>query len=155
MKYRKKPVEIEAMQYDGKNGYEIREWSDDAVIESPVLEPREGNPTGEYLQIHTLEGTMTAIVGDWIIKGIKDEFHPVKDPIFRETYEPVENGGQAMTTTETAWKPICVNCIHWILSWGQSDSTSKVEFPSNKCEVSGFKTKSTDTCAYFESKGRR
>ena len=90
-KYRKKPVVIEAVRYTGHNGSNLRHWSGDVIIESPVLEPRAGNPTGEYVQIKTLEGTMTAIVGDWIIKGIKDEFYPCKPDIFEATYEPVED----------------------------------------------------------------
>lgn len=90
MKYRKKPVVIDAVQYDGKNGAALRRWSNDAVIESPVLEPREGNPTGEYVQVKTLEGTMCGIVGDWIIRGVNDEFYPCKPDIFEKTYEAVE-----------------------------------------------------------------
>jgi len=90
MKYRKKPVVIDTIQYTGKNGWEIRNWSSDKVIESPVLEPTQDNPTGEYLQIDTLEGWMTAIVGDWIIRGVKGEFYPCKPDIFEATYEKVE-----------------------------------------------------------------
>lgn len=87
--YRKKPVIIEAIQYTGKNGFEIRKWSDTNVLESPVLEPTEDNLTGEYLQIYTLEGTMTAIVGDYIIRGIQGEYYPCKPDIFHKTYEEV------------------------------------------------------------------
>ena len=89
-KYRKKPVVIEAFQYNGTNGYNIGIWSKNNVIESPVLEPAEDNPKGSYLQIETLEGVMTAIVGDWIIKGIKGEFYPCKPDIFEATYEKVK-----------------------------------------------------------------
>lgn len=87
--YRKKPVVIEAIQYTG-NGFEINQWSKGVVVESPVLEPSKENPTGEYLQIHTLEGTMIGIVGDYIIKGIKGEFYPCKPDIFEQTYEKEE-----------------------------------------------------------------
>lgn len=89
MKYRKKPVVIEAIQYTGKNNFKIEDWSDNRVYVSPVLEPSKDNPTGNYLQIETLEGVMTAIVGDWIIKGIKGEFYPCKPDIFEATYEKV------------------------------------------------------------------
>lgn len=44
----------------------------------------------DTLLIPTLEGTMRAGVGDWIIRGIKGELYPCKDDIFRATYEPVE-----------------------------------------------------------------
>lgn len=87
--FRKKPVVIEAVQYTGHNGYEIEAWSKGAVVESPVLEPRSDNPTGAYVQIKTLEGTMTGIVGDWIIRGVKNEMYPCKPDVFEATYEPV------------------------------------------------------------------
>lgn len=87
MKYRKKPVVIEAIRFDGNNNELLRRWSDGAVYASPVLEHREGNPTGIYVQITTLEGTMTAIPGDWIIRGIKGEYYPCKPDIFEATYE--------------------------------------------------------------------
>ena len=80
---------IEAMQYTGKNGWQIGEWSKREAMESPVLEPDGRNPTGEYLQIKTLEGVMIAIVGDWIIKGVNGEFYPCKLEIFKKTYEEV------------------------------------------------------------------
>jgi hypothetical protein len=92
IKYRKKPVVIEAMQYDGHNGWLIVKWAGPGrlIKESPVLEPTSENPSGTYLQIMTLEGVMTAIVGDWIIKGVKGEVYPCKPDIFEQTYEKVE-----------------------------------------------------------------
>lgn len=89
MKFMKKPRIIEAIQYDGTNDQEIERWSGGKVYASPVLEPTPTNPRGNYLQIKTLEGMMTAIYADWIIKGIKGEFYPCKPDIFAETYEPV------------------------------------------------------------------
>lgn len=86
-KFKKKPVEIEAVQYTGKNDFEIGKWSNGLVYPSPVLEPTENNPSGSYLQIKTLKGVMPAIVGDWIIKGVKGEFYPCKNDIFLMTYE--------------------------------------------------------------------
>lgn len=91
MKFRKKPVEILAVRFNGYNGISLNKWSDGAVVPSPVLERTKANPTGEYLQIKTLEGTMTAIVGDWIIRGVKGEFYPCKPDIFEATYEKVED----------------------------------------------------------------
>lgn len=80
-KYRKKPVAIEAIQWDGNNVDLIIEWSggDGETIE----------PAGRVLLIHTLEGVMTAKLGDWIIKGVSSEFYPIKPEIFEATYEPV------------------------------------------------------------------
>lgn len=89
IKWRKKPVVIEAIQYNGNNGNELYLWSDCEVIESPVLEPTEVNPSGEYVQVQTLEGCMIGIKGDYIIKGINGEFYPCKPDIFLKTYEQV------------------------------------------------------------------
>jgi hypothetical protein len=89
-KFKKKPVVIEAIQYTGKNDFEINNWTHGIAYGSPVLEPTDKNPTGDYLQIKTLEGIMTAIVGDWIIKGVNGEFYPCKPDIFEKTYDPVD-----------------------------------------------------------------
>lgn len=48
------------------------------------------SPEDRVLRIPTLEGTHEAKPGDWIIKGIKDEFYPCKPDIFEKTYESVE-----------------------------------------------------------------
>lgn len=81
MKYRKKPVEVEAIQYNGRNSADIHEFCGVNVRE----------PVGEdYLEIVTLEGIMKAQPGDYIIKGVKGEFYPCKPDVFEQTYEPVE-----------------------------------------------------------------
>ena len=89
-RYRRKPVVIEAIRYDGLNHHDIELWSKGTVFASPVLEPTRGNPTGQYLQVRTLGGVTTAIVGDWIIKGVTGEFHPCKPDIFALSCEEVK-----------------------------------------------------------------
>lgn len=85
MRFRKKPVEIEAVKFDGWNWAECYQFMSDEVLFFPqVLEER------EYIKIETLEGTMTASRGDWIIKGVNGEFYPCKPDIFAKTYELVE-----------------------------------------------------------------
>lgn len=87
MKYRKKPVVIEAIQWNGRNAREI----------STLVAPGDPNRTMERaidslaLLIHTLEGTMQADVGDWIIRGVKGEVYPCKPDIFAATYEPADS----------------------------------------------------------------
>ena len=81
-KFRKKPVVIEAQQYNGKNGMILMAWAGATELEEDFL--------GDHIEIKTLEGTMTASKGDWIIKGVKGEFYPCKPDIFSATYEPVE-----------------------------------------------------------------
>lgn len=82
-RFRKKPVEIEAMLYTGDNWVEIAKW----LRESDVRIGREH--TGKA-SIPTLEGTMYASPGDWIIRGVQGEFYPCKPDIFAETYEAVQ-----------------------------------------------------------------
>lgn len=84
-KYRKKPIVIEAIQFDGQNHQEILDWSGGAVHSAKPYKQ-------DYyaLEIKTLEGVMEAYAGDWIIKGVKGEFYPCKSDIFDATYEPVE-----------------------------------------------------------------
>jgi hypothetical protein len=86
-KFRKKPVVIEAIQFTGHNGNELRDWSGGVVVPSPVLEPGPDNLSGRYVQIATLEGTMIGNEGDWIICGVKGEFYPCKPDIFALNHE--------------------------------------------------------------------
>lgn len=84
MKFRKKPVVIEAMQFNGK-------WSGDGlVILDWMQRGGEWCADSAELKIHTLEGVMTASNGDWIIKGVAGEFYPCKPDIFAATYEAAE-----------------------------------------------------------------
>lgn len=92
MKYRKKPVEIEAFRYDGdfidKDGnYYIPGWGIEA-FENNVI--KYNSYDKGKLAIETLEGTMIADIGDYIIKGINGELYPCKPDIFRKTYELVK-----------------------------------------------------------------
>jgi hypothetical protein len=92
-KFRKKPVVIEAIQYTGHNDNELSIWSNKKVYASPICEPSENNLRGNYTQIDTVEGTLTAIPGDWIVKGESSElgvhFWPVKPDYFAENYDLV------------------------------------------------------------------
>ncbi|MDR1695605.1 MAG: hypothetical protein LBR69_03100 [Endomicrobium sp.] len=95
-RYSKKPVVVEAVQYNGSNGLDIENWLDRKVLESPVLETTDYNPSGKYLQVKTLEGTMTAIVGDYIIKGVKGEFYPCKPDVFEMSYQKESGSSKEM-----------------------------------------------------------
>lgn len=89
MKYRKKPVVIEAMQVPMalKTGEQIEQWGRIGVWLGAG--GKWTLATGK-IEINTLEGTMTAEPGDWIIKGVKGEFYPCKPDIFEATYEKAE-----------------------------------------------------------------
>jgi hypothetical protein len=82
MKYRKKPVIIEAIQWRGDNFVEIDNF---------ITLPHETYPSQSKIIIPTLEGTMEASYGDYIIKGVNGEFYPCKPDIFEKTYEVVTN----------------------------------------------------------------
>ena len=79
MKYRKKPVVIEAIRFIGSNYEEIREFIGQNTLCSD-----------SSIVIPTLEGLMIATEGDYIIKGVQGEYYPCKPDIFKETYEKVE-----------------------------------------------------------------
>lgn len=83
MLYRKKPVVIEAMQWTGDNRKEIFDFCSMSYINYEI---GSDVPT---LKIQTLEGPMTASIGDYIIKGIQGEFYPCKPDIFLQTYDKV------------------------------------------------------------------
>lgn len=83
MKYRKKPVVIEAIQFTGKNGGDVCNFV------GKFLAYTADGSGDSYLSIHTLEGVMRASAGDWIIKGVNGEFYPCKPDIFEKTYEEV------------------------------------------------------------------
>ena len=85
MKYRKKPVVIEAVLWDGsdESAGEIAALSD----ETAYVFNYSNVPT--RLTIETLEGTHLATIGDFIIRGVQGELYPCKPDIFEMTYELV------------------------------------------------------------------
>lgn len=80
-RFRKKPLVIEAFQWHGE---EV------AGFERICVGKDELSNDHYNLVIPTLEGTMYAVEGDWIITGIKGEVYPCKPDIFAATYEPVD-----------------------------------------------------------------
>jgi hypothetical protein len=82
MKFRKKPIEIDAVLWDGSKeaAAEIFKLGESKHLD---IFP------DECIQISTLEGTMRCDKGDWVIRGIKGELYPCKPDIFELTYEPV------------------------------------------------------------------
>jgi hypothetical protein len=77
MKFRKRPVIIEAIQWTGSNKAEVLAFATDAAIYNDI----------DGMRIVTKEGMMHASLKDWIIKGIEGEFYPCKPEIFKKTYE--------------------------------------------------------------------
>ncbi|MGB0862453.1 MAG: hypothetical protein ACPGXZ_06015 [Saprospiraceae bacterium] len=94
MKYRKKPIVIEAVELTKSNFKKVESFlgydhQDLRTYMNEVDFVNRKNPDGLFIQ--TLEGDMKAKVGDYIIKGVKGEFYPCKPDIFKATYEAVLN----------------------------------------------------------------
>lgn len=91
MKFRKKPVVIEAYQFlPPVYESDCPQFLLDA-FKTEVAQIAYILDDGEYeMEIKTLEGVMTAIKGDWIIQGVNGEIYPCKPDIFEKTYEKVE-----------------------------------------------------------------
>ena len=92
MKYRKKPVVIEAIKWTGLNVEECKQFTHD---KAEYIYYDAGYKAGATqlavdIIIHTLEGDMKVSVGDYIIKGVDGEYYPCKPDIFDKTYEVVE-----------------------------------------------------------------
>lgn len=89
--YRKKPVEIEAIKYDGKNADDCIKFIENGQVicwkkkvAFPISKPE------IMIMIETLEGVMQARQGDYIIRGVNGEYYPCKPDIFEKTYEKTE-----------------------------------------------------------------
>lgn len=88
MKFRKKPVVIEAVQFlpNKESVAQIHELN----TGSRQVEVFVSHDQRYSMYIHTLEGKMEASIGDWIIRGVSGELYPCKPDIFLQTYEVAE-----------------------------------------------------------------
>jgi len=83
--YRKKPVVIEAVQFDGN--YRCLDIFSINEVKDFIIGLDEKKDV--CIKIPTLEGLMTASIGDYIIRGVKGEYYPCKPDVFEATYEKV------------------------------------------------------------------
>lgn len=96
MKYRKKPIVIEAVQYNGQGNLhpryhgQVPDWMWDGFKRGVLVASNGTDP----LIVQTLEGSMVIAPGDWLIRGIKGELYPCKPDIFEATYERVGEDSQ-------------------------------------------------------------
>lgn len=94
-RFRKKPGEIEAVQYDGENWIVISDWvgsipgGDGSTLGFRLLiEPQYDIDAQVWDKLHS---TWVGVkIGDWIIKGVKGEFYPCDKNVFQETYERID-----------------------------------------------------------------
>ena len=93
-KYCKKPVAVDAARFTLPNAQALVRWIGEYTarlnLESDEAWKLGKAPPVFSLTIHTLEGDITAMPGDYIIKGVNGEFYPCKPDIFEKTYESVE-----------------------------------------------------------------
>lgn len=99
-KFRKKPVEIEAVYYDptytpgpfAPSVFDAHPWLEEAYEEGVITNHATAigyeKPSDHHLKIKTLEGVMRADKGDYIIRGVMGEIYPCKPDIFAATYDP-------------------------------------------------------------------
>lgn len=93
--YRKIPVKIKAIKFDGTNANEVKKFCNgENTWFKGKISCGQTNP--HQLEIYTLEGTMIADIGDYIIQGIKGEFYPCKPDIFKQTYERLNEFDQVI-----------------------------------------------------------
>ncbi|MGT4665922.1 hypothetical protein ACVTYA_14170 [Enterococcus hirae] len=125
MKYRKKPVVVEAIQLTNKNLLEVKEWCNGELVPN-------AETSGYDLYISTLEGIMHADINDYIIQGVEGEFYPCKPDIFEKTYEVASQQSQLddnqkivlewLKQTAPTGKPMQV--VFWMMNnaaWGYLD----------------------------------
>ena len=115
-KFRKKPVVIEAFRLN-ERGLIAEDWFWDAVTRNDIITHCFGKhePDPAWCEIKTLEGTMIANTGDYIIQGVHGEIYPCKADIFQKTYtedKPKTNADciRAMSDEELAWELMLWRC---------------------------------------------
>lgn len=85
MRVRKRPVEVEAMQLTKDTLGAVVRW-----LPLDQLHSAGDDEQGLFVRIRTLEGVMRANAGDWIVRGVKGEHHPVRGDVFVETYDVLD-----------------------------------------------------------------
>ena len=95
MKYRKKPIVVEAVPWTGHNFREIFDFlTNNQKLDSCIYNDGDTfrfdyDGTAVQLYVKTLEGTVLASFGDYIIKGVNGEFYPCKPDVFEKSYEQI------------------------------------------------------------------
>jgi hypothetical protein len=108
MKYKKKPVVIDAVQWTGENHREMFNFFTKNAFDKESMKVSQehfyidDNKVEGGLVIKTLEGEHLASIGDFIIRGVKGEYYPCKPDVFEQTYEKVED--THIWTSSEWWK---------------------------------------------------
>jgi hypothetical protein len=99
-RYRKRPVEVEAVQVTAENVNDVCGWINDGVDEMKQPDARSavyerfffGRPETMVVTVPTLHGDAEAVEGEWVVRGPKGDFWPVRGDIFEESYQEVPEG---------------------------------------------------------------
>ena len=112
MKYRKKPVVIEAFQMTKESRWDNSEWPtwlheawqkgamEGGMYPDPDAPPNPAHESADELCIGTLEGVHRVTFGDFIIQGVQGELYPCKPDIFEATYEEVDDSNEGSDSIE-------------------------------------------------------
>lgn len=165
MKYRKKPVVIEAVQWDGMKVSEVTDWVETALEDNTLFR------MGCDVIVSTLEGQMKASVGDYIIKGVNGELYPCKPDIFEKTYEQAESASsisfgdaievlkQGGAIRRSGWNGKGLFVIKQVLAHIESDIVPKMQsLPQSAKDLilkgKGFIDYTSQCLIYNENTGR-
>lgn len=120
--YRKRPVEVEAFKWTGgPDQTEDPEWAVEAIKDGTVSFENRGTPDVALL-VRTLEGTMRAEQGDYIIKGIKGELYPCKPDVFEAAYDEVPG--------QTDWKRAVVRANDILNDLVNDEGCGTIDLPN-------------------------
>lgn len=89
-RYLKKPIPIEALQFTKENLPELVGWLVSKGVSFSIDMGLKENHSDATIKIQTLEGFESQPYGVWIAKGIKEEFYPIQDDVFKESYQQIE-----------------------------------------------------------------
>lgn len=87
MRARKKPVEVEARQLDSDNIHDIANWCGGEVLANDPNNPN----VWDTIAVPTHHGQTIALLGEWVIRGVKGEFYPCDAGVFKQTYEILDD----------------------------------------------------------------
>ena len=139
MKYTKKQITIEAQRVDDNSIYEVYDWitnSGGTCVLKRIEEEgvKEEDQTVEGLVIDTLEGAMTANMGDYVIRGEKGEFYPCKPDVFEMSYYPADLEEVAHKTLNNTTANQAKDQVNDLQIWGEGDMWKLICKASSKAE---------------------
>jgi hypothetical protein len=130
VRFRKRPVVVEAAQLTRENAAEVWQWVAPAVEDGQALDVAIDIDSG--LTVKTLEGDMRASFGDWVVKGVAGEFHPVREDIFARTYDRADalEGKTPGHAVHEANQAFMIRCFPGIrpIGWGELSEEGQAEW---------------------------